>query len=117
MEERIQRPANIQLSWLNDDALIVKYEELLSDEHTVFAQILDYCGIEVDKRRLHYIIEDNSFESVTGRKPGEEDLTVHQRKGIAGDWRNHFSKRIKEKFKKRFGDILINTGYESDFNW
>ncbi len=109
--------ANIQLSWLNDEALLITYENLLADEYTVFERIMNYCQIDVARQRLHEIIRYNSFEAVTGRKPGEEDVTAHQRKGISGDWRNHFSERVKEEFKKRFGDVLIKTGYEYDRNW
>jgi len=54
---------------------------------------------------------------LTGRRPGQEDIHAHQRKGIAGDWRNHFTTRVKEVFKQRYGHVLIATGYEPDLNW
>ena len=73
--------------------------------------------IDVDSQRLHEIVAYNSFEAVTGRKRGQEDVTAHQRKGIVGDWCNHFSNRVKDEFKKRFGEVLITTGYEPDLNW
>ena len=44
-------------------------------------------------------------------------MTAHQRKGIAGDWRNHFSDELKGDFKERWGDLLIATGYERDLDW
>jgi len=34
-----------------------------------------------------------------GRKPGQEDLNSHFRKGIAGDWRDQFTPRIKAIFR------------------
>jgi hypothetical protein len=116
MDGVINQISEIQMSWLGDP-LFIRYEDLLADEHTVFGQIIDHCQIDVSLRRLHEIVKYNSFEAATGRKRGEEDVTAHLRKGIAGDWRNHFSDHVKEEFKKRFGDALINTGYESDSNW
>jgi lipopolysaccharide transport system ATP-binding protein len=52
-----------------------------------------------------------------GRSKGTEDPVSHYRKGIAGDWRNYFTPRVADAFKKRFGDILIAAGYEKDLNW
>jgi hypothetical protein len=37
--------------------------------------------------------------------------------GIAGDWRHHFSERVKKAFKARYGGILVATGYERDLDW
>lgn len=74
------------------------------------------CEINVDPQ-VSYIIEDNWFINETGRAPGTEDVFAHQRKGIAGDWKNYFTSQIKDEFKKRFGNPLIQTGYENDTNW
>lgn len=118
MESSPQTNAKIQLSWMNaQEALLVRYEDLLADEYGAFERIIDYCQIDISRQRLHQIIKDNSFEAVTGRKRGEENITVHQRKGIIGDWRNHFTDKVKENFKEKFGAVLIRTGYEIDYNW
>ena len=44
-------------------------------------------------------------------------MTAHQRKAVAGDWRNHFTPAVKEAFKERAGHILVAAGYESDLDW
>ena len=116
-DERFMLTVDIQMSWIKDDALLIKYEELVDDEYAVFERIIDYCRIDVNRQRLHEIIKYNTFEAVTGRKRGQEDVNAHQRKGIVGDWRNHFSDRIKERFKQQFGDVLIKTGYENYLLW
>ena len=36
------------------------------------------------------------FENLSeGRKRGEENIAAHTRKGIAGDWQNYFTPKIK----------------------
>ena len=58
------------------------------------------------------------FESLTGgRSRGQEDVESHERKGVAGDWRNHFTGRITSAFERRFGELLIATRYEKDLHW
>lgn len=110
--------ACIQLSWiLASEALLIRYEDLIHNEHAVFSQIIQHCQINISSKRLKQIVVNNSFAKVTGRKPGQEDILAHQRKGIVGDWRNHFTDRVKDAFKQRFGDVLIKTGYEQNMDW
>lgn len=39
------------------------------------------------------------------------------RRGVIGDWRNHFKQEHKDLAKRVFGAILIREGYEKDENW
>jgi lipopolysaccharide transport system ATP-binding protein len=121
LENRMGDVAEIQRSWLpvceKERALLVRYEDLLADEQTVFARIIDYCQLDISPQNLREIVARNSFESRTGRHKGEEDTSSHYRKGIVGDWRNVFSPKVISDFKLRFGDVLIRTGYEKDLNW
>jgi lipopolysaccharide transport system ATP-binding protein len=113
--------AQIQYSWVIDNkqngVLLMRFEDLLADEFGSFNKIVDHCQIAVDASKLHYIVSNNSFSTVTGRERGQENIKSHYRKGISGDWKNHFTDRIKAEFKTRYGQILINTGYEQDMNW
>ena len=118
IEERGKSMANIQRSWMaGGNEMIVKYEDLLEDESAVFTRIVEHCQIEIPAAKLRRIIERASFQNRAGRARGEEDVTSHHRKGVAGDWRNYFTDRIKAAFKERFGAVLIDTGYETDAGW
>jgi lipopolysaccharide transport system ATP-binding protein len=113
-----QYSARIQASWIGaQDVLLLLYENILGNEYAFFEQLTEYCQIDVSRERLQYIVRSNMFESATGRKRGDQDVNAHLRKGIVGDWRNHFTERIKTEFKKQYGKLLIDTGYEKDFNW
>jgi hypothetical protein len=111
--------ADIQRSWLEAGDPLVRYEDLLEHDVEVLEPLLiDRCELPVDRRRLREAIESARFERMTGgRSRGEEDVTAHQRKGIVGDWRNHFSEKLSSEFKERWGDLLIATGYERNLDW
>ncbi len=60
----------------------------------------------------------NSFSKLTkGREQGVEDVNSHYRKGLPGDWKNHFTDGHKLFFKKNYNDLLIKLGYEQDDKW
>ena len=59
-------------------------------------------------------VYDHRFEKkARGRKAGQSDVNSHYRKGVAGDWINHFKREHAEHFVDRFGDLLQVTGYET----
>jgi lipopolysaccharide transport system ATP-binding protein len=118
MDEWLPECARIQLSWLESGARLIRYEELLRDDIGVLEPLLiEECGIDVPRERLRRIIVAHRFQSLTGRAPGVEDVTAHERKGVHGDWRNHFSEAVKRAFKARFGGVLAATGYEQGLDW
>jgi len=118
MEKRLHVSAEIQKTWINSENLLVRYEDLIKDEHTFFKKIISYCGIVTGSdAAVDMAIDMHSFENCAGRKPGQEDVNSHHRKGIVGDWRNYFDQNLTREFKERFGEVLIETGYEKDLNW
>ncbi len=59
-----------------------------------------------------------SFKKLSkGRINGQENVNSHYRKGLRGDWKNHFTEMHKTVFKEKYGDLLIKLGYESGYNW
>ena len=55
----------------------------------------------------------NSFATLAnGRQPGMENVNSHFRKGVPGDWRNHFSRRVAGKFREGTGDLVWRLGYD-----
>ena len=68
--------------------------------------------------RLLGIVWENDFtRKARGRQPGQEDRQSHYRKGVAGDWRNHFDAEHVEYFKSHYNDVLITLGYEQHPDW
>ncbi|MBV1853687.1 sulfotransferase domain-containing protein [Catellatospora tritici] len=52
--------------------------------------------------------------SYSDRRPGEVDEMNHYRKGVPGDWRNHFTERHRSAFRARYGDLAERLGYPAD---
>jgi hypothetical protein len=72
----------------------------------------------LSERKVKSIVQKNSFSNLSGgRQKGKENVKSHLRKGVPGDWVNHFTPDHKRAFKKRFNDVLIKMGYEDDSNW
>lgn len=117
IKNKLSKYKYIQTSWLGEKTLLVKYENLIADEAAVFQKIIDHCEIQVSPKNLQNVLERNNFQTRTGRPKGVEDISSHHRKGIAGDWTNHFTDQLKQEFKASFGETLIQTGYEKDFEW
>ncbi|HAG80184.1 MAG TPA: sulfotransferase [Cyanobacteria bacterium UBA12227] len=68
--------------------------------------------------RILGIVYENDFSKKTmGRKLGEENTKSHYRKGVAGDWKNHFNEQHIAVFKEKYNEILIKLGYEQDAQW
>ncbi|MEZ4700857.1 MAG: sulfotransferase domain-containing protein [Rhodothermales bacterium] len=67
---------------------------------------------------LRRILDKKSFQRMSGgRKKGEEDVKNHFRKGVHGDWRNHFTPALLDAFKARYADLVVKLGYERDADW
>jgi lipopolysaccharide transport system ATP-binding protein len=79
--------------------------------------LIGKCGLPVSPELVREAILAHRFENLAGRPRGQEDRSSHERKGIAGDWRNHFTPRITQAFKARFGGLLVATGYEPGLDW
>jgi hypothetical protein len=110
--------AAFQLSWMNSDALIIRYEDLLEDEMLYFKRITYHCQLPVTDENLQQIVQQFSFgNKSSGRTRGSEDTASHLRKGVQGDWANHLTGALLEEFKDCFDDVLIATGYEKDRDW
>jgi lipopolysaccharide transport system ATP-binding protein len=119
MDEWLPNCARIQTSWLEAGERLIRYEDLLKNDVEILEPIMiDDCQLAVSREHFREVVAANRFENVTkGRRPGDEDVTAHERKGISGDWKNHFAEKVKKAFKASYGGILIATGYESDMNW
>ena len=114
----MEMTARIQRSWIGSGEIVLRYEDLIANDVPLFSDLFTRnLGLPVTAEEVERAVVSQRFEKVYGRKPGDEDVMSHGRKGIAGDWRNHFTARIAEQFHEKFGDLLLLSGQERDPGW
>ncbi len=100
------------------DTLHIRFESLLGDGATVLRDLLDFVGVGSDDETLRECLGAGAFERMSGgRKSGETVANAHVRKGIAGDWKNYFTKRDAKMFEEIAPGQLAGLGYEDDRDW
>jgi hypothetical protein len=92
--------------------LRVRYEDLTSDTERVLAGLFEFLGVARDESVIAHCRSEASFTKLSGgRHPGQENRRSFFRKGVAGDWRNHFSSELDAEFRKHSGGWLDRLGY------
>lgn len=107
-------------SWrrLGKETVFVRYEDLLADTRAALTAVFTrHLGTEPDAELVDLAVRRCAFERQTGRRRGTEDRTKFARKGMAGDWKNHFTAEARRVFQRRAGELLIAVGYETDDSW
>lgn len=68
--------------------------------------------------RLLAIVWENRFAAKANhRQPGHESAASHYRRGVSGDWRNHFNADHIAYFKTHYNPLLLKLGYEQTDDW
>lgn len=100
------------------DIAYVSYEQLRTDCAQHLKRVIEHVsGKEVEDWKVQSAVDKFSMERQTGRKSGEENRGHFIRKGVAGDWKNHFTRESAEVFNRLAGKTLITLGYEQDESW
>lgn len=74
------------------DLYTVRYEDLLADTAGELSKLLDFADLNSTADVVEEIIHRTSFKQLSGgRTEGQEDTSSFYRKGVSGDWQNHFS--------------------------
>jgi hypothetical protein len=101
-----------------DLSLIIRYEDMLNDDAKVLRQVATHFDLDASDETIERITRANSFNAMSGgRTKGQESRSDFARKGVAGDWRNHFDKKIKSRYKEIIGQTLIDFEYEQSLDW
>ena len=102
-----------------DGVVYLSYEQLLNDAPGTMTRVIQEMTGEIpDPWLVSQTTEKYDMRRQTGgRNSGEEDRSSFIRKGIAGDWVNHFTRDTGKIFHSLAGDALIALGYEADSDW
>lgn len=101
------------LGWLDQDGVLsLRFEDLIQDREATLGLLLDYLekrGFTPTAPRQTAI--ETLSSAIAPRKSGTF------RKGVPGNWKEHFTEANKAIFKGKTGDLLITLGYEEDYDW
>jgi len=101
--------------WLDDPStLVVRFEDLVGPR----GGGVSAKQLEEIKRIADFVerpISNEHAKRLAHNMYSRTSLTY--RKGIIGDWQNHFTEDHRRVFKRVAGDILITLGYEKSTEW
>ncbi len=90
-----------------------RYEDLHREPEPIVRAMFEFLGVDAGDQVVSECIDAGSFERLTGgRKRGEEKPGAHMRKGVVGDWRNHFDEADQSTFHEHAGTLLKELGYD-----
>jgi len=101
------------LPWLKDpNCLAIRFEDLVNPEtqNHMHRRISGYLLPDIRNAEIREVVKK--------MHEGHNANKSHTfRKGISGDWRNHLSEKHIALFKELAGQMLIDLGYEHNFEW
>ncbi|XP_030053673.1 sulfotransferase family cytosolic 2B member 1 [Microcaecilia unicolor] len=108
------------------DLFIMTYEELIKDLRGSVVRICDFLGRKLDEAAINSVVENTTFKSMKDNSMANYSLSLKgtldqkkspfMRKGISGDWKNHFtveqSERFDLVFKEKMKDLCVKFSWE-----
>jgi hypothetical protein len=98
--------------WLQEPVIHVKYESLHLTPLMTLAHVHQVITGELpNTEHLKGVIHRQRFDAHKARDPHA------MRKGVAGDWRNHFTRATGEYMDTYLGNFMMDQGYITTRDW
>ncbi|XP_053308563.1 sulfotransferase 2B1-like [Spea bombifrons] len=109
----------------DDRFFFITYEELLQDLRGCVVRICKFLGQELDDEAIDLVVKHSTFKSMKENKMSNwttmpDDVMDHSkgsfmRKGVSGDWKNHFTVAQSEYFDKIYQEKMRDFNFK--FFW
>lgn len=110
---RVQIGALAAEQFFNRKFCMVTYEDLLESTTENLLRIFNVLEHAVSEAEAKQIVSNFEFSKLAGgRAAGVSDHSNFFRKGIAGDWKNHFSDKTVEIVQETCGQLAAKFSYE-----
>ncbi len=104
------------LGWADEpNFIVIRFEDIIGPrgggdlqvQLSEINKVAEHCGVKLTQQKVLDIAnqswgDTNTFTNV---------------KDKVGQWKTHFTSEHKELFKRVGGQLLIDLGYEKDFDW
>jgi len=91
---------------------VVRYEDLVARPQVELARLFAYLGVGTDAAAIAACIAAGDFARLTGgRAAGVEDRGSLLRRGLPGDWRNHFTSADEASCREIAAGVMARYGY------
>ena len=104
-------------AWKGHNVITCSYENLLNDALKELKRVFSLLSISVAEETIETAIAANTKEKFRKSLSKTFKFNTFVRKGISGDWKNHFNEKHKAIFKHNAGELLIKLGYETNLDW
>lgn len=91
---------------------VIRYEDLKSFPVTSLNRLFEQLNVQVADEVIQQGLAIFDFKQLSQRQEGEEDRNSFFRKGIVGDWQNHFSPDDLEFFYQKASKIMRRADYD-----
>lgn len=82
------------------------YRDLHADPIGETDRLFQFLGAPASRILIEQIAAATSFEALSGRRPGEEDIDSFLRKGVPDDWRTQLDPTSAQLIADRCGDLM-----------
>ncbi|NJO06038.1 MAG: sulfotransferase domain-containing protein [Chloroflexaceae bacterium] len=90
----------------------LRYEDLLAAPMVAFTRVARHFKLDSSPETIQRIVDTFSFKKMShGRERGQENQQSFVRKGVSGDWVNHFDARLTRVYARYLDNFLEEVGY------
>jgi len=91
---------------------MVRYEDLAEQPQAEMTRMFEFLGVSTRATTVDECVAAGDFARLSGGRPaGVEDRGSLLRRGLSGDWRNHFAQGDDIAFRWIAGDAMTRYGY------
>ena len=116
--------------WKHRDAeniLFLKYEDMKKDHCGMVKKMAQFMGYNLEEEVIDTIVEKSTFQSMKGNPAIDPDkikmpvpvikpdAQPFLRKGIVGDWKNHFTPEQNAEYDEIYVKKMKDSGLDFDF--
>ncbi|XP_056400058.1 sulfotransferase 2A1-like isoform X2 [Hyla sarda] len=110
----------------NKNFLLVTYEDLIEDHRGTIKKICTFLEKELEEQVIDLVVKNSSFNSMKNNNMSNNSLVPDyiidtknnhfMRKGITGDWKNHFTQKQMEHmnviYREKMKDLDVKFSWD-----